>query len=188
MSSQSLDDLIARVAHNDRRAFSTLYDRTSAKLFGVCLRILNDHGDAEEALQETFVKVWNNAEKYRAGNWSAISWLAVIARNTSIDLIRKRRERTDAPHAAIEIIDEDANPEELTELSSDVARLLYCLEELGPPQNEIIRQAYFGGHTYNDLADRTETPLGTIKSWIRRGLQKLRACIEREPSEESTGA
>ena len=158
-----------------------IYDRTSAKLFGVCLRILGSRSEAEDALQEAYVNVWRNAAGYDAGRASPISWLAAIARNKAIDRLRSRGKRV------FTTIDEevqaipDPSPSALTLVGDgqERARLMGCIGELDAQHGEAIRAAFFGGLTYAELAEQEAVPLGTMKSWIRRGLMRLKDCLER---------
>jgi len=178
-SAETIESLLGRVVLRDRRAFGLLYQRTSAKLFGVCLRILNDRAEAEEALQEAYVKIWRNAGQYAPSKAAAISWMAAIARNQSIDKLRKRRPKADDVSAAADIQDDRPSPESQVVAAADRRRLHDCLDELEGSHAAAIRDAYFGGFTYEELAQRNGMPLGTMKSWIRRSLAKLRNCLDR---------
>ena len=178
-SAETIESLLARVALRDRGAFALLYQRTSAKLFGVCLRILGERAEAEEALQESYVKVWRNADQYSQARAGAIAWMAAVARNQSIDRLRSRRLAYENIDVATDIGDGRPSPEGEA-VAADDRRLLHdCLDELEGRHAAAIRDAYFGGHTYEALAERNGVPLGTMKSWIRRGLAKLRDCLER---------
>lgn len=176
---EPLEDLLARVALRDRRAFADLYRRTSAKLFGICLRILSERTDAEEVLQETYVKVWRNADRFVRERASPITWMAAIARNQAIDRMRARKPAADPVEAVLDLSDGRPSPEAAALAADDGRALTNCLEELQEKQRAAIREVYFGGLTYDELARQTGTPLGTVKSWIRRGLGKLRDCLER---------
>jgi len=178
---ERLRDTLVAVAGGDRAAFATLYKLTSAKLFGVCLRILGKQGDAEDVLQETYTTVWHKAGLYDPERASPITWLVMIARNKAID-----RARADGgePHAApielaADIGDTAAEPAASAEAADSGRRLDDCLKTLEARQRQLIRTAFFEGVTYENLAMRSNAPLGSIKSWIRRGLMKLKACLER---------
>lgn len=176
-----LRDTLVAVAGGDRAAFETLYKLTSAKLFGVCLRILGKQRDAEDVLQETYTTVWHKAGLYDPERASPITWLVMIARNKAID--RARADGTE-PHAApielaADIGDTAAEPAAGAEAADSGRRLDHCIETLEARQRALIRTAFFEGVTYENLAARTRAPLGSVKSWIRRGLQKLKACLER---------
>ena len=175
-----LRDTLVAVAGGDRTAFEMLYRLTSAKLFGVCLRILSRRSDAEDVLQETYTTVWHKAGLYDAERASPITWLVMIARNKAID--RARADANDAHAAPIELAaeigDAAVQPLAQAEARDSGRRLDRCLEELEQRQRTLIRTAFFEGATYENLALRSGTPLGSVKSWIRRGLFKLKACLE----------
>ena len=166
---QRLVDALGRVAAGERAALRIVYDLTSAKLFGVTVRILNDEAEAEDVLQDVYVAVWNRAGSFDAGRASPITWLCTLARNRAIDRLRALR-----PHrarAGLDAADEvaDEAPDALAALEAD---------GLEPRASEAIRAAFFGGRTYEDLARGSGVPLGTMKSVIRRGLIRLRGCLE----------
>lgn len=175
--SASLEDLIARIALKDRAAFRQLYELTSAKLFGICLRILMSRGDAEDALQETYVKVWHNAAKFAQGQAKPISWLAAIARNQAIDKLRKRKPYSETLEAADDVIDEAPLPEACVAAHQEAQRLGFCIGELDPSHAQAIRQTYLNGWSYKDAAEELNVPLNTVKTWVRRSLLKLRTCL-----------
>lgn len=172
--------MLARVALGDRGAFEALYRATADNLFGICLRVLGDRADAEEVLQEVFTAVWRKAAQYDAREGSVMSWLSITTRNRAIDWLRARPARTTQGtlEMAVEVIDPGASPDQEAEASGDGARLARCLEQLEPRRRSLIRDAFFGGFTYEELATRMQAPLGSIKSWIRRGLAQLRSCLE----------
>ena len=171
---------LSAVARGDEAAMADLYDRTSAKLFGICLRLLGSRTEAEEALQETYVTVWGKAATFDSAKASAIAWLAVVARNKAIDRLRKRRPGADAGlEAAADIPDSRASAFDLLEDAQEGERLAGCLDELEDRAGQAIRSAFLDGASYSDLAEREGVPLGTMKSWIRRGLLRLRGCLER---------
>jgi RNA polymerase sigma-70 factor (ECF subfamily) len=171
--------LLAKVSNGDRQAFSVLYDRTSAKLYGICLRLLGSDAEAQDALQDAYVTVWQKADRFDADKASAITWLAVLARNKAIDRLRRRPVGTDQLDSAAEVEDEGPSAFELVGNSQDAARLGDCLGELEDRPRAMIRSAFLDGATYPELAEREGVPLATMKSWIRRGLQRLRGCLER---------
>jgi RNA polymerase sigma-70 factor (ECF subfamily) len=169
------------VAKGDRAALQTVYRQTSAKLLGVCLRILEDRSEAEDVLQETYITVWNRAGAFDPERGlSPITWLATIARNKAIDRLRSTaRGKSARPlEDAVEVAD-DAPPADLAlEGSQTAAQLQRCLGELEPKHALAVRTAFFEGVTYERLAERMGAPVGTMKSWIRRSLQRLRTCLE----------
>ena len=170
-----------RVARGDKSALHLVYDMTSAKLFGVCLRILGDRSEAEDVLQDVYLTVWRKAASYKESVASPITWLVDIARNRSIDRLRASgAARANLPiEAAADVADANLSAVERLEISEDQARLRDCLQELDERQSAAIRSAFLDGSTYEELAEKASVPLGTMKSWIRRGLLKLRACLER---------
>jgi RNA polymerase sigma-70 factor (ECF subfamily) len=170
--------VLGAVAAGDRRAFQELYQRTSAKLYGVCCRILGEGQDAEDALQEAYANVWRRADRFDAARASPITWLAAIARNAAIDRLRMRGTRNTAPiEDAYDIADTAPLADALVEQASDARRLHGCLGELGSGEAALIRTAFLEGASYPELAARAGEPLGTIKSRIRRALIKLRECL-----------
>lgn len=177
MDDASLEDLLHKTALGDRRAFETLYQRSSAKLFAVCLRILQDKAEAEDAVQDAYVKIWRYAERYAASRARPTTWMVAIARNHCIDRLRTRRAPAAALHAAEQVADAAMRPDQKA-MASDVAkRLVACIEGLGEADGRLIRIAYFGGVTYKALAERDGTPLGTVKSRMRRALASLKECL-----------
>jgi RNA polymerase sigma-70 factor, ECF subfamily len=178
MSSDHLSALIARVALRDRVAFRSLYTQTSAKLFGICLRILKDRSEAEDAVQEVYIKIWDNAQSFRAATFSPISWLAAVARNHAIDRLRVRKPSAAGLDDAAEIPDGAPNPERAALMQSERRRIDDCLAKLDTA--EAIRGAYMDGETYQELAGRFRVPVNTMRSWLRRGLMRLKECLEHE--------
>jgi RNA polymerase sigma factor (sigma-70 family) len=174
-----LNRLLLQTGRNDQKAFAELYKRTSSKLFGVCLRMLHDRSEAEEVLQETYTTVWRRAASFDAAKASAITWLITLSRNKAIDRLRQRREALlDDPSRLDETADEQPTPAADAETSQEYQRLQRCLDELEPQQRDSVREAFFTGATYNELATRCMVPLGTMKSWIRRSLIQLRTCLD----------
>lgn len=174
-----IEDMIARVALGDKTAFSSLYDATSAKLFGVCLRVLNNRGDAEEVLQEVFIRIWNKADTYSVTGHSPMSWLITIARNLAIDRLRSRGNRTRDIDEAFEIADDRPGPEDIALARSERSAIEDCLGELDRDRANAVRRAYLHGDTYKDLAHRYDVPLNTIRTWLRRSLMTLKDCLTR---------
>jgi RNA polymerase sigma factor (sigma-70 family) len=177
---EELNALLVHAGRGDQQAFAALYQRTSSKLFGVCLRMLGERHEAEEVLQETYITVWRRAAGFDATRGSAITWLVTLARNKAIDRLRQHRERLlGDPLLLEEIADTRPTPPADTETSQERERLQRCLDALEPSQRSAVREAFFTGATYNELATRCKVPLGTMKSWIRRSLLQLRTCLER---------
>ena len=179
MTPQDITKLIVRTAMKDRAAFDLLYRQTSAKLFGVCLRVLNDRSEAEEALQEVFVKIWTKADRFAVSELSPISWLVAIARNHAIDRIRARKMPAAELDAARDIADERPDPEATAVAGGENERIYNCLDELDKNRAAAVRGAYLNGESYADLASRHKVPLNTMRTWLRRSLMKLKECLER---------
>jgi RNA polymerase sigma-70 factor (ECF subfamily) len=181
MSALRLADRLQAVGRGDRAALAEVYDATSAKLMGVCLRILGERSEAEDVLQETYLTVWRRAGTFDPAKAGAITWLVAVARNKSLDRIRagKVRRASAALDEAAEIADPARSALAEVESMDDHSALMICLEELDDDQKWSIRTAFLDGVTYEELAARRGVPLGTMKSWIRRGLMKLRGCLER---------
>jgi RNA polymerase sigma factor (sigma-70 family) len=174
-----LSAALARVAQGERAALEDVYRRTSAKLFGICLRVLGDRAEAEDVLQEVYLIVWRRAGQFDAGRASPITWLATLARNRAIDQARRRGTRAFAPEeAAIAEPDPSPSAEAQLALAGDTRQLQDCLEALEPAGATAIRTAFFEGLTYEALARKLGAPLGTIKTRIRRSLAQLRLCLQ----------
>jgi len=174
-----LDALLASVAEGDRTAFEALYREASSRLFGICLRLLSDRAEAEDVLQEVFVAIWNKAHQFDPARAGAAAWLSTIARNRAVDRLRASPARGAlAPiDVAEDIPDGGASPLQTATAADDRARLDACMEQLEPRRRGLIRAAFFDGATYEELAERIASPLGSVKSWIRRGLLQLRGCL-----------
>lgn len=179
-SADALAQWLQAVAGGDRDAFERLYRATSSKLFGVCLRVVPDRAEAEDVLQEVYATVWRKAMQFDAARASAITWLAMIARNKAIDRLRSTPAgvRAAPMELAEAVPDPSASPLDGAESSDENARLARCMERLDGDRRELVRTAFFEGVTYEELAARIGSPLGTVKSWIRRSLLQLRACLE----------
>ena len=170
-------DLIARCALRDRAAFTALYGRTSAKLYGVTLRILRDRSEAEEALQEVYVKIWQRADRYVPGGFSPISWLVAVARNHALDVLRARRPQGEDIDLALEVADAGPNPEQAAANRAERGRIDDCLGQLDADKASAVRGAYLDGYSYEELAERHKVPLNTMRTWLRRSLMRLRECL-----------
>ena len=173
-----LVEALVATGAEDRAAFATLYNLTSAKLFGVCLRICGERQAAEDVLSEVYLTVWRRAGAYEPGRASPISWLATIARNRAIDWRRSSGRKVaitldDAP----EVADPEPSAEQRMVTNDEDQRLHLCLDQLEDKQRGAIRTAFFDGLTYAELAKREGVPLGTMKSWVRRGLMRLKDCL-----------
>ena len=175
---QALDRLLARSALGDRRAFAELYQASAAKLFGVALRILRREDWAEEVLQECYVSVWRHAREYSAARAAPMTWMTSIVRNRCLDWLRRPNPEPLADEALEALESEAAGPLALLESGRDSAALARCLRGLEAKQRQAIALAFFDGLSHGELAQHLRQPLGTVKTWVRRGLARLRSCLE----------
>ena len=175
-----LMELLARTALGDQRAFAELYQATSAHLYAVALRILRQGPAAEEALQESFVNVWHHARSYVAARSQPLTWLTSIVRNRCLDQLRRREVETSAmdDDEAGNVAADDPTPLERLLSGADARAIGRCVETLEACQKQAIALAFFQGLSHAELARHLGQPLGTVKSWIRRGLERLRTCLD----------
>ncbi len=179
-TTDSLETLLAQIALGNRAAFEALYRGSSSRLFGICLRVLTQRAEAEDALQEVYTAVWRKAAQFDPAKASASAWLAMIARNKAIDRLRSMpaQQMRASLELAENVEDPGASPPQQVQTATDRAQLEHCLERLEPRRRSLIRAAFFDGQTYEELAANVAAPLGSIKSWIRRGLLQLRECLD----------
>ena len=177
---EALAAAIERLAAGDRAALDPIYRSTNRKLFGICLRILDDRKEAEDALQEVYVRLWRSAGRFEANRASPISWLAVMARNCAVDRLRVGKVRAGAVPESAAMTVPDAAPlaDRLLEDGERRARIHRCIEALEGSSRSAITRAFFEGRTYAALAEEGDMPLSTMKSRIRRALAKLKTCLE----------
>ncbi|MDY7099287.1 MAG: sigma-70 family RNA polymerase sigma factor [Pseudomonadota bacterium] len=182
---EELRAAMVRLAEGDSAALEQIYAATRVKLFGICLRILGDRKEAEDALQDVYVNLWQRADRYDPQRASPISWLATFARNRAIDRLRTGKVRGGAVpvEEAAPLPDEAPLADALLVDAERDAQIHKCLTTLDENAQTHIRKAFFEGYTYAQLAETADVPLGTMKSWIRRGLMKLRACLEASEKE-----
>lgn len=172
--------LLGAVAQKDRQAFSRLYEKVAAPMFGLCQKLAGQQEMAEEALQDTFIRIWHHASEYHSERGSPMSWMMTIARYRTLDLMRARKVRQGPADEAFDhMADERAGPLESTLQLDGSEALTGCLEELTQPQQDTILLSYYRGFTHEELSNCLSTPVGTVKSWIRRGLLALKRCLER---------
>ena len=177
-SSAALVTLLQRVAGQDQTAFQGLYDATSAKLYGIILRILRRRDLADEILQEVYVKIWERAADYTPTRASPITWMATIARNRALDEVRKITPTSieDMP-AGFDIASDAPLALELLEQTEDARRLADCLRRLDPMKRDAVALAYLNGVSREALSQRFSVPVPTIKTWLHRSLAQLRDCL-----------
>lgn len=180
---EDLPQLLSRVALRDRAAFERLYRATSAHLLGVAFRILSNRDRAEEVLQEAFMNVWNSAGGYNAAVATPMTWLINIVRNKAIDAVRSGK----TERASTVALDDDAmevagdathEPQHLLNDSLVKVKIDGCMSQLNPSQRQALALAYYRGMVHTDIAAALNAPLGTAKAWVRRGLDKLKDCLE----------
>lgn len=177
---ERLTAAMLRLAGGDREALGQIYQATSVKLYGICFRILGDRKEAEDALQDVYLNLWRRADRFDPDRASPISWLATFARNRAIDRLRSGKVQRGAVPVdeAAPVPDSAPLADELMIDAERSERVHTCLETLQENQRKNIRTAFFEGRTYAELAEQADVPLGTMKSWIRRGLAKLKTCLE----------
>ncbi|WP_018233753.1 sigma-70 family RNA polymerase sigma factor [Thioalkalivibrio thiocyanodenitrificans] len=178
--SPDLAQLLSQCALGNRAAFEQLYRATSPKLFAIAVRILNSEALAEECLQDAYVKIWHRAGDYRPHLASPVTWLVTIVRNGALDTLRRnRRQITLQDPAHLEFLMDEWNTAPGPDgLDNDSDRLRDCLGQLSDDQRRCLEIAYFQGLSHAEVAELTRTPLGTVKTWIRRGLEQLRKCLD----------
>jgi RNA polymerase sigma factor (sigma-70 family) len=180
-----LKALMVAVARRDAVAFRELYDATSTKLFGFALRILVKRELAEEVLQESFVNIWNNAASYQAGLAAPMTWMTTIVRNKAIDMLRRldNTVEIDADTFDKDVMEalESTNPTpiEALQMSSDAKALANCFSRLEGLHRQAIALAFYHDLSHSEVAEQMKLPIGTVKTWIRRGLERLRLCLSK---------
>jgi len=175
-----LEELLRRCAGRDAAALRELYEQTSSQLLGVLMRILHTRAAAEDALQDVFIRIWQQAGQYEEFKGRAISWMVSIARYRAIDLVRAARPMVvlEAAETAGAVQLQVEGPADRVEFGATRAALQRCLELLEQAQRQCMQLAYQHGMTQEQIALTENQPLGTVKTWIRRGLQSLRTCME----------
>ncbi|PXW96544.1 RNA polymerase sigma-70 factor (ECF subfamily) [Sphaerotilus hippei] len=189
---QELADLLSRTALGDRQAFARLYERTSAHLLGVILRIQRRHDLAEDLLQEVYVSLWRHAGSFDAQRAQALTWMSSVARHRAIDSLRRlhTQPQTLSSHRAghdeeddhdmlQDFASADPDPQDLLDSAVQARAMQTCLGTLNADQKQSLALAFYQGLTHAEVAEHLKQPLGSVKSWVRRGLQALRGCLER---------
>lgn len=180
MTDDPVAELLLQVAQQDRAAFRKLYIATSAKLFGVSLRILRSEAEANDALQVIYTRVWTRSGRFDPTKGRGMTWLISIARNHAIDCVRSRTTEPQLDHDFDIDVLKDRSPSVETRLAakSDLGRLNTCFELLERDRASAVKKAYLEGRSYQELADTYGVPLNTMRTWLRRSLLKLRECME----------
>ena len=180
---EPLSDLLSRCALGDRGAFAHLYELVSPKLYGIAMRLLKQRSQADDALQEAFSKIWYRAGSYRPDLGNPMTLITANLRNQSLDKLNAQGRQVrlldrEADYAELEFADPGSDPENETLHCDAAGRLDICMGQLRDQHRQCIAMIYWDGVTYQQLADTLETPLGTVKVWVRRGLEKLKQCLD----------
>ncbi len=184
-SDAELIQLLDLVARQDHAALKTLYDCCSSKLFGLAVRVVNNREWAEDVLQEAVLTIWRSASDYRASLSPPMAWMALIVRSRGLDFLRRQTaERTHVTREfddamADTLVADSPSPLDTAQASQQAWALHRCLGQLENRQREVVSLAYIRDLSHNELAAQLKLPLGTVKTWIRRGLDQLRMCMAR---------
>ena len=177
--------LLDRVALSDQAALKELYDLTSSKLYGVAVRVVTNREWAEDVLQEAFLNIWRIAGDYKASLSPPMAWMGLVVRSRGLDFLRRRTsDRADVMQELDDVISDTVagnspNPMDMTQASEQANALHVCLSKLDNKQREVVSLAYMRDLSHAELAEQLKLPLGTVKTWIRRGLEQLRGCMSR---------
>ena len=186
---QQLKIWLLAAGKRDASAFRSLYDATSAKLFGFALRILHKQELAEEALQDSFVAIWNSAAGYQSHLAAPMTWMATIVRNKAFDMLRRSDNTVeiDADQFDNEVMnalqDPQATPIEALQMSADAKALAFCMSALEGLHRQVVALAYYHDLSHSEVAQQMSLPIGTVKTWIRRSLERLRSCLSKNERE-----
>ena len=196
-NSLALSELLARAGLGDREAFATLYERTSAHLLGVVLRIQRDRAQAEDILQEVYVNVWRAAHSFDAAQSQPMTWLTSVARNRAIDSLRRSNAQPQVQQPSSNndedsdvydtVADEAPGPLELLSRATEARALSNCMQHLSAAQRQSVALAFFDGLSHAEVAQSMRQPLGTVKSWVRRALASLTDCLEAAARRDASG-
>ena len=176
-SNQQIMRLLSATAQGDRLAFEELYKLTAGKLYAIGLQILRRRDLAEDAVQEAFVRIWHSAGEYQQEKGSVMTWMTTIVRYRALDMLRAAKSRRES-HEEVEETEDENNPEKELYTERDRVLIDRCMALLDGQQREMIQLAYFRGFTHAEVCDHTGSPLGSVKTWIRRGLERLKRCVE----------
>ncbi|WP_189407853.1 sigma-70 family RNA polymerase sigma factor [Alteromonas halophila] len=174
MEHETLFPLLCNTASGDKNAFAKLYQITSPQLYAVALKMLKKPDLADEATQDAFVKIWHNAGHYQRAKGTVLTWMVSIVRYRALDLMRYHKVRNEVDLEAEAIPDK---PDNAQRFSAEQQKLEECMDELDQSQRQAIQLAYVNGLSHQEVVHHLSSPLGTIKSWIRRGLQSLKRCL-----------
>jgi RNA polymerase sigma-70 factor (ECF subfamily) len=169
--------LLSATAQGDRLAFEELYKHTAGKLYAISMQMLRRRDLAEDAVQEAFVRIWHNAGEYQQEKGNVLTWMTTIVRYRALDMLRAAKSRRESDEE-IEEGEDEHSPEKELYAERDRALIDRCMDLLEGQQRQVIQLAYFRGLTHAEVCDHTGSPLGSVKTWIRRGLERLKKCIE----------
>lgn len=171
--------LLSATAQGDRRAFAELYHDTAGKLNAISLQMLRRRDWAEDAVQEAFIRIWHNAGEYQQEKGTVLTWMISIVRYRALDMLRATKNRREnSSDERLDEAEDHRSPELVLDEKRERVRIDKCMNHLEGPQRQAIHLAYFKGLTHHEVCDYLESPLGSVKSWIRRGLEHLKRCLE----------
>ncbi|WP_422134866.1 sigma-70 family RNA polymerase sigma factor [Endozoicomonas sp. ALD040] len=177
-SPQSLAKDLARCARGEQKALKNLYQQTSAKLFAVILRILKDRELAEDCLQQVYIKIWQASSSYNSSKAAPMTWMNTIARNQALDHLRKLKREPQMETETLDLqVDQSSSQEQMVTDRQNSQEVHRCLKTLNDNQRRCLELSYFDGMTHQNLSNQLEVPIGTVKTWIRRGLMRLKECM-----------
>ena len=180
---QQLKEWLLAAGKRDAAAFRKLYEASSSKLFGFALRILHKRELAEEVLQESYVAIWNNAANYQSHLAAPMTWMATIVRNKAFDHLRRSdvTVEIDADQFDGDVMnalqDPQATPIDALQISGDAKALAWCMSALEGAHRQVVALAYYHDMSHSEVAEQMQMPIGTVKTWIRRSLERLRTCL-----------
>ncbi|MFN7003026.1 MAG: sigma-70 family RNA polymerase sigma factor [Roseinatronobacter sp.] len=178
-----ISQALLRVARKDRAALRQLYALCAPKLTGILMRMLRDRTEVEDALQDVFIRVWDRAPAYDPEKGTGLNWLCAVARNHALDRLRAQRSRRQAQTVpvedAVDLVSPGQGPEGQLLLRAEMENVVRCFGELPQDRAEAVKGAYLMGLSYQDLAERHEVPLNTMRTWLRRALITLKECLGR---------
>jgi RNA polymerase sigma-70 factor (ECF subfamily) len=176
---------IEGVALQDKHAMHSLYDASANRLMAVAIRVVGSRDQAEDVLQDSFLTIWRNASTYRASLSPPMAWMGMIVRSRGLDHLRRRASEASVDGQPIDdvfeqsLASDDALPIDLVQASEQATALHQCLRQMPTAQRALLTMAYFRDLSQSELAQRFALPLGTVKTWMRRGLEQLRICMNR---------
>lgn len=178
---EQLSELLGRCADGDQEALEALYRLSSPKLYAVCLALLRNEELAQDVLQDSYVRIWRRAGSYNPAKGKAMSWMTSIVRHRALDVLRStslQHEHGSDLLDELEVADASQDPVLLIDVSASTAALMECMDQLKEEHKRCIMMAYYYGYSHDELSTSLKKPLGTVKAWIRRGLKRIRECLD----------